>query len=572
MVLAGGHRQYVDAVGHHDEARLLAVEVFLDHDTAAGLAEGIAGEHVAHRILGGRQVHRDDHALAGGQSIGLDDDGYAPVVDVGECRFDLGEGPVIGGRDLMAGEKILGERLRTLELSRTLARPEAFQTGLIKGVDDADHQRRLWADDSQVDGLFAGKRDQCDHVLGAEGREVPQAPGGDPVAGHQARVTRLPVDGVQQHVQVRQVPLEDAPIVLRPLVVVLQDELGIGRPRLHHVLFFEDHLGQLAGVDVPQRVRQRGRLDVAVGQQVEDLLGALGDVAVAGEADHHRPELERQAVCGDGLARFAHGLGYPLVIRGHDPPLQPGCAAGRLDNPENQRLAAERSGLHIHVPGPVVARLDDELPAFVIVRIKPDHRAIEQGRTGFVDGVDAAAAVGLEQAQGAHHEPGAALSLVLVAEISVGEPVSIITMHDGAAPFLRKPGLPHPVKEKGEMHGLLIALHHRVVPILIVQAVKAGLITFSKSPVESFNETVFTDGLSQCGNILRHKERQLPGVSLYIMLIGPRFIGVKIGQPLPFGILHPCKSCFFVDDVLPVITSFEKGLIIAFFSKRLGHL
>ena len=48
------------------------------------------------------------------------------------------------------------------------ARPEAFQSGLGEGVDDANDQRRLGADDSQVDGPFAREGDQLGHILGTD--------------------------------------------------------------------------------------------------------------------------------------------------------------------------------------------------------------------------------------------------------------------------------------------------------------------------------------------------------------------------------------------------------------------
>ena len=73
VILRGRHGQDVLAVGHDDEARFLARQEFLDDHQVAGRAE-LAVEH---RLGGGdRLVGRvdDDHALAGGQAAGLDDD------------------------------------------------------------------------------------------------------------------------------------------------------------------------------------------------------------------------------------------------------------------------------------------------------------------------------------------------------------------------------------------------------------------------------------------------------------------------------------------------------------------
>ena len=80
VVLRGRERQHVAAVGHDDEARFLALEELLDDDHAARLAEG-AREHVLGRADRLRGARGDDHALAGGEPVGLDDDRRALCAD-----------------------------------------------------------------------------------------------------------------------------------------------------------------------------------------------------------------------------------------------------------------------------------------------------------------------------------------------------------------------------------------------------------------------------------------------------------------------------------------------------------
>jgi len=53
----------------------------------------------------------------------------------GRC-LELGEHRVVGGRNRVAREKILGKRLARLELGRVAARPEAGQPGAAKDIDD----------------------------------------------------------------------------------------------------------------------------------------------------------------------------------------------------------------------------------------------------------------------------------------------------------------------------------------------------------------------------------------------------------------------------------------------------
>ena len=52
VILAGGERQYVDAVAHHYEARLLALHELLDHHACARRAEASAGHHRVDRGVG----------------------------------------------------------------------------------------------------------------------------------------------------------------------------------------------------------------------------------------------------------------------------------------------------------------------------------------------------------------------------------------------------------------------------------------------------------------------------------------------------------------------------------------
>ena len=72
VVLAGGHRQNVLAVDHHDKAGFFTVEELFNHDTVARIAESVTCQHVLNRGFGFFERHRDDHAFTGGQTVGLD--------------------------------------------------------------------------------------------------------------------------------------------------------------------------------------------------------------------------------------------------------------------------------------------------------------------------------------------------------------------------------------------------------------------------------------------------------------------------------------------------------------------
>ena len=110
---------------------------------------------IASRGRDGFVGRRADHdALAGREAVGLDHDRRAaaraprPRRSVASVNVRIG-----GGRDAVARAEILGEGLGALELRRRAARAEAAQAGRRERVDDAEHQRRLGADDGEVDGF-----------------------------------------------------------------------------------------------------------------------------------------------------------------------------------------------------------------------------------------------------------------------------------------------------------------------------------------------------------------------------------------------------------------------------------
>ena len=113
-------------------------------------------------------VSHDDHALAGGQAVGLDDDRRAlpahPVGVEGLAR----ERRIGRGGNAVALQEFLGEGLGAFELRGGLARPEAAQAGGGEGVDDADHQRAFGADDGEADLLGLGERHEAGDVLGGD--------------------------------------------------------------------------------------------------------------------------------------------------------------------------------------------------------------------------------------------------------------------------------------------------------------------------------------------------------------------------------------------------------------------
>jgi hypothetical protein len=89
------------------------------------------------------QRHRDDHALAGREAVGLDDDRRALGVEVRVRGGCIGEGFVVGGRNAVALHERLREILRAFELRGFAGRAEHLQAARAEQVDDAGRERRF---------------------------------------------------------------------------------------------------------------------------------------------------------------------------------------------------------------------------------------------------------------------------------------------------------------------------------------------------------------------------------------------------------------------------------------------
>ncbi len=99
----------------------------------------------------------DDHALAGGEPIGLDDVRGAQLVESG-LEFGAGGGAQRAtGRNAGGIHDPLREGLRALELRCRLPRSEHRDAAGAEGVGDPCDERSLRADHDEVDGVVVGE-------------------------------------------------------------------------------------------------------------------------------------------------------------------------------------------------------------------------------------------------------------------------------------------------------------------------------------------------------------------------------------------------------------------------------
>ena len=161
VVLGRGQRQRMLPVDQGEEAQLLAFEEFLDDDFGSGGAEDLVGHHGVDRFAGLLERLGDDHALAGGEPVGLDHDRQAPLGDIGLGRARVGEAAIGRGRDGIAPGEVLHEAFGALQRGAGGIGPESGNAGRFQPVHQAQHQGRLGSDDDELDPLGSWRRRQA---------------------------------------------------------------------------------------------------------------------------------------------------------------------------------------------------------------------------------------------------------------------------------------------------------------------------------------------------------------------------------------------------------------------------
>ena len=143
MILTGGQRQGVAAIRHDDETGFLAIEKIFDDHTRTGSAHLVADQHHVDGVVCFLEISGNHHALAGGETVGLDDDRRTAFFNILMRGLRPGERLMRGGRDLVARHELLGEILGTLQLCGSTSGAEYFETGSGEIINDTSGQRRF---------------------------------------------------------------------------------------------------------------------------------------------------------------------------------------------------------------------------------------------------------------------------------------------------------------------------------------------------------------------------------------------------------------------------------------------
>ena len=156
------------AIDQGEEARFLAGQKLFDHHLVSGLAKGSFGHDM---IDGGESLVfavRQDNALAGGQTIGLDNDRGAFFMDVFLGGVALVEGGVPGRGNIVTLAEVLHEYLRAFQLGRSSGGTESLDSLRFQVVDKTRDQRSFRTDDDEIDFFRLREVDQGAGVPGGD--------------------------------------------------------------------------------------------------------------------------------------------------------------------------------------------------------------------------------------------------------------------------------------------------------------------------------------------------------------------------------------------------------------------
>ena len=133
---------------------------------ANGVAELTLFHRSTHRSIGRVTIGSDDDAFSRREPVCLDDD-RKPELARGKERVRILRAvtdPIAGRRNAVACHELFREHLAALELCCGARRTKDRSASLDEQIDDAPIQRKLRADDRQVDALAFGEIQHCSRI------------------------------------------------------------------------------------------------------------------------------------------------------------------------------------------------------------------------------------------------------------------------------------------------------------------------------------------------------------------------------------------------------------------------
>ena len=169
MVHGGHHGLYHLAVGEGQHTDLRTGEELLDDHTAARFPEHAVCHHIGDGLHGLLPGLGNDHALAQGQTVGLDDRGDGGGFQILEGSVQIIEDLVLCRGDAVFLHQVLGEDLAALNDGCVGAGAKAGNPLFRQRVHSAKDQRIVRRDHRIIDLVLRGKFHNPGNIRGADG-------------------------------------------------------------------------------------------------------------------------------------------------------------------------------------------------------------------------------------------------------------------------------------------------------------------------------------------------------------------------------------------------------------------
>ena len=207
VVLRRRHRYRALTVAQREQGELLAHEELLEHDLRP--AEAQLGEELLYGRARGGLVGADDHALAGGQRVGLEHGRIRRTRDVVERLTPRAKHRVRGGRHPELAHQLLRIALGALDPRGGGRGPEGTHAVRGQRVHHPGDQWHLRPHRHQVHLPVAGGPDDRVHVVDAHVEALDLVSGDPGVAGRAHHFRLLPAAQERAHQRVLAPPGAD---------------------------------------------------------------------------------------------------------------------------------------------------------------------------------------------------------------------------------------------------------------------------------------------------------------------------------------------------------------------------
>ena len=151
LVIAGrADRHERPSVAEREDADLASFKAFLEHDVGAAAGNSSVAIPIAENGACRLDVGRNDHALAGGKTVGFHDDRAVPLLERLICGFQrMYDGCMRGWNSVTFHESLRKDLARFEPAARTI-RTEDRNAGIAKTIADAGRNCRFRPENREV--------------------------------------------------------------------------------------------------------------------------------------------------------------------------------------------------------------------------------------------------------------------------------------------------------------------------------------------------------------------------------------------------------------------------------------